>query len=76
MKKFKKIEISKTDLNSLFPEHDDACDVCESMPWCVIDICVKTRKARGLLCEKCKNLLVWANDDTEMLKRAKEHVKS
>lgn len=76
MKKYKKIEISTFDFKALFDGHEDVCSSCHIMPWSVLDIDIKSKQVRGLLCQKCKDILIWAKDDSSILRRAHEYFTS
>ncbi|TAL08464.1 MAG: hypothetical protein EPO02_12805 [Nitrospirae bacterium] len=76
VKMYKKIEINKNDFNSLFNNKCDVCAVCNELPWSVIDIDIKTRKVRDLLCQRCKNFLVTFNDDPQMMQRAADFLEN
>jgi hypothetical protein len=70
MKGFKSIYLSKKDREILFPKHSGNCDICKEQKAVALDFNPKTKSARGLLCIKCKELIVWGDEDIDKLKRA------
>ena len=74
-------KITPEHLKLMYEEQGDSCKICnthkdELKEGLVIDHCHKTLKVRGLLCHHCNVALGHLKDDTELLDKAKQYLKT
>ena len=65
----------------MYKEQDNSCKICnthkdDTKMGLVIDHCHKTLEVRGLLCHHCNVALGHLKDDTELLDKAKQYLKT
>ena len=77
----KKYSITPEQLEVMYKEQDNCCKICNTHKdntkmGLVIDHCHKTLEVRGLLCHNCNVALGHLKDDTELLDKAKQYLKT
>jgi len=73
--------ITPKQLEVMYEEQDNSCKICnthkdDTKMGLVIDHCHKTLEVRGLLCHNCNVALGHLKDDTELLDKAKQYLKT
>ena len=69
--KLKKYNLTQTEYNQMYQDHDGKCSVCEVKNKLVIDhIHNEDKTVRGLLCHNCNSMLGFASDNEEILEKA------
>ena len=74
-------KITPEQLEVMYKEQDNCCKICnthkdELKQKLYIDHCHKTLEVRGLLCHHCNSMLGFCKDDTELLDKAKQYLKT
>ena len=73
--------ITPEQLEVMYKEQGDSCKICnthkdELKQGLYIDHCHETLEVRGLLCHHCNSMLGFCKDDTELLDKAKQYLKT
>ena len=73
--------ITPEQLLAMYKEQGNCCKICgihkdDTKMGLVIDHCHKTLEVRGLLCHNCNVALGHLKDDTELLDKAKQYLKT
>lgn len=73
--RIKKYGISLKEYDEMFDKQNGRCAICgkhqdEFKKRLFIDHCHKTKKIRGLLCDKCNRGIGFFNDDVETIRKA------
>jgi hypothetical protein len=77
----RKYKITPEQLEVMYKEQDNCCKICnthkdDTKMGLFIDHCHKTLEVRGLLCHHCNSMLGFCKDDTELLEKGKQYLKT
>ena len=77
----RKYGMTQDEYEMMYESQNGLCAICENK--CVnkqhkgnlcVDHCHETKKVRGLLCHKCNTMLGLANDNPEILEKARNYL--